>query len=122
MTEENNTSISLSAVQDMYDFCEHSKFKAGLASAILIMLVVLGSWNLGQDWKQYGRTYEKFEGVVIDGTMNLGTRTVDNLQIIIFLWVFLGVPAAYMVDHISFVQWVLLNWEPLPPNDLDPSD
>lgn len=122
MTEENNTSISLSAIQDMYDFCEHSKMKAGMAGALLIIFVLMGSFNLGQDWREYGRTYEKFEGTLINGKLDLGTKTVDNLQLILFLWVFLGVPAAYMVDHISFVQWVLLNWEPLPPNDLDPAD
>jgi hypothetical protein len=121
MTEENK-SIPLSAIQDMYDFCEHSKMKAGIAAALLIVFVLVGSWNLGQDWRQYGRTYEKFEGVMVDGTMSLGTRTVDNLQLVLFLWVFLAIPAAYLVDHISFVQWVLLNWEPLPPNELEPSD
>lgn len=105
----------------MYDFCEHSKFKSGIAAAFLIVFVLMGTWNLGQDWRQYGRKYEKFEGALIDGEVHLGTRTVDNLQLVLMLWVFLGMPAAYLMDHISFVQWVLLNWEPLPPNIIDES-
>lgn len=112
------------AVQEMYDFCEDHKLKAGLGAGVLIALVLVGSWNIGQDWRMYGRRYQVYDGVLVEGEVTLGVRTIDNLVLLGFLWVFIAVPAAFLADHIGFVQWVLMNWEPLPPNPIEenPSD
>lgn len=107
----------------MFKFCETEKFKAGMGAAFLLLLLVAGSWGIGIQWKQYGRIYERYEGVVIAGetesTVSLKLKTTDNLRTLVLLWVFIGVPCSFLIDHIQFVQWVLYCWEPLPPNEIE---
>jgi len=107
----------------MFKFCETEKLKAAIGAAFLFLLLGVGTWGLLNDWRTYGRTYNRAELINatdnIDGLIMTDSHVVDNLRTLVLMWVFLGVPCAFLIDHIEFVQWVLYCWEPLPPNEIE---
>lgn len=103
----------------MFKFCETEKLKAAIGAAFLLLMLGVGTYGLAQDWREYGRTYTRTELInTVDGPI-LQSRDIDNLRTIVLMWVFLGVPCAFLIDHIEFVQWVLYCWEPIPPNEIE---